>query len=114
MAATMMATPRSVTIVAAPIVSFLVGEVGGSLLGLFLLGQEPGQGQAVAGHVQAGRAGELAAPDERGYAVKGAGQLDAVVEDVVDVVADLEDGPQHPVQEEEAHGRHHGDENKVP
>src|SRR3954468_5696538 len=109
MAATMMATPRSVTIVAAPIVSFLVGEVGGSLLG-----RQPGQGPAVAGPVQAGRTGQLAAADERGHAVEGAGQLDPVVEDVVDVVADLEDGPQHPVEEEEAHGGHHGDENEIP
>src|SRR4051812_5725258 len=110
MAATMMATPKSVTIVAAPIVSFLLEDelLEDGCAGL--LGQEPGQGQAVAGDVEPGRTGELAGPDQVGHAVERAGELHTVVEDVIDVALDLEDRPQDPVEEQQAHGCHHGDE----
>src|SRR5215207_6141570 len=98
MAATMMATPKSVTIVAAPIVSFL--RTRRSAYGWMrgLLGQEPGERQAVTGHVEPGGARQLARPDEVGHAVQRSRQLDPVIEDVVDVPLDLEDRPQDPIQ----------------
>src|SRR4051794_2603721 len=99
MAATMMATPttsRSWQRPSCPFFSLLVAVFLGRLSAL--LGQEPGEGQAVPGHVESGRTRELAGANEVRHAVEGAGELHSVVEDVIDVPLDLEDGPEHPVE----------------